>query len=65
MENEGVEKIQDIYIKKLDKLEKKYKNVYKLLKEAYDHLNYCNYGDSWERECAESLQKKLDRFFNN
>lgn len=22
------------------------------LEEAKDHLEYCNYGDSWERECA-------------
>ena len=23
------------------------------LKAAQDHLDYCGYGDSWERECAE------------
>lgn len=22
------------------------------LEEAQDHLEFCNYGDSWERECA-------------
>jgi hypothetical protein len=24
------------------------------LKEAQEHLEYCGYGDSWERECAMS-----------
>lgn len=23
-----------------------------LLKESYDHHEYCGWGDSWERECA-------------
>lgn len=23
------------------------------LKESQDHLEYCGYGDAWERECAE------------
>ncbi len=44
---------------------KEYENVYELLKEAYDHLEYCNYGDTWERECAEKLSKKLDKFFED
>lgn len=25
-----------------------------VLQMAYDHLEYCGYGDSWERECADS-----------
>ena len=37
----------------------------KLLKEAYDHLEYCGYGDSWERECSEQLQEDLDAYFGN
>jgi hypothetical protein len=28
------------------------KTLAKALKEAIDHLDYCGYGDSWERECA-------------
>ena len=24
------------------------------LKAASEHLDYCGYGDSWERECAQS-----------
>lgn len=24
------------------------------LKAARDHLNYCGYGDRWERECADA-----------
>ena len=27
-------------------------NLVYALREARDHLNYCGYGDSWERECA-------------
>lgn len=26
------------------------------LRMAFDHLGYCNYGDSWERECAEAAK---------
>lgn len=25
-----------------------------MLEEAENHLSYCGYGDSWERECAEA-----------
>lgn len=33
------------------------------LKAAIDHLEYCGYGDSWERECAEEsgLPNKLSK----
>ena len=38
------------------------KEKIKLLRDALDlawkHLDYCGYGDSWERECARS--SKLD-----
>lgn len=29
---------------------------------ARDHLDYCGYGDSWERECArtQGLEEKLE-----
>lgn len=29
---------------------------------ARDHLNYCGYGDNWERECAreEKLEEKIE-----
>ena len=32
------------------------------LKAAKEHLEYCGYGDSWERECAEAqgLQEKIE-----
>lgn len=29
-----------------------------VLEEARDHLDYCSYGDPWERECAQ--EKKLE-----
>jgi len=28
----------------------------KTLKMAKEHLEYCNYGDSWERECAKEIK---------
>lgn len=32
------------------------------LKEAVAHLDYCGYGDNWERECAndDKLPERLD-----
>ncbi len=34
------------------KKENKEPEVKKLLIEAAEHLEYCNYGDNWENECA-------------
>jgi len=34
-----------------------------LLKQAYDHLEYCNWGDIWERECSEGLRAELNDYF--
>lgn len=36
--------------------------LYLALKEATEHLEYCGYGDSWERQCAysEKLPEKLE-----
>ena len=38
------------------------KEVIEALQEANDHLEYCGYGDSWERECAidGGLDKKIE-----
>ena len=30
--------------------------IFEALEEAVDHLSYCGYGDSYERECAEHNQ---------
>lgn len=46
-------------------IETELEKVKRLLKAAYDHLNYCGYGDTWERECSEKLQKELDDYFDN
>jgi hypothetical protein len=35
------------------------KQLYTALKEAHAHLEYCNYGDEWERSCAEGLDKQI------
>jgi len=36
------------------------KRVKNLLNECIEHLEFCNYGDSWENECAEPLIKKVE-----
>ncbi|MGP1680875.1 MAG: hypothetical protein ACTS8S_00920 [Giesbergeria sp.] len=36
-----------------------YEELVKGLSDAIEHLNYCGWGDRWERECAESLRKEL------
>lgn len=33
-----------------------------LLDECIDHLEYCNYGDKWESECAEQLKKQVEKY---
>ena len=37
--------------------------VKRLLRRAYDHLEYCGFGDQWERECSEELQNELSEYF--
>lgn len=46
-------------VKELTDLEKL---LLEALKEARDHLEYCGYGDKWERECAQEakLSQKID-----
>ena len=31
-----------------------------LFEEMKDHLDHCGYGDSYERECSEDLQRDVD-----
>ncbi len=37
------------------------------LKAASDHLDYCGYGDSWERECAyeSKLPQQIEEAIKN
>lgn len=37
------------------------KTLTEALRAASEHLDYCGYGDNWERECAEAqgLEKKI------
>jgi hypothetical protein len=39
-----------------EELEVKNEKLTKALKVASDHLDYCGYGDSWERECARAAK---------
>jgi hypothetical protein len=36
-----------------------HKDLVEALKAAEEHLSYCGYGDSWERECAEDLPEQI------
>jgi hypothetical protein len=38
------------------------KQLFEALVLAQSHLDYCGYGDSWERECAQAsgIEKKID-----
>ena len=45
--------------------EQKYKEARSLLKEAFDHLEYCGFGDSWERECSVNLRDRLYDYFSD
>ena len=40
----------------------KYNELLDLFLETLEHLEYCNWGDSWERECSEDLRKKVKKF---
>ena len=37
-----------------------YRKLYEALIAARDHLDYCGYGDSWERECSEGLPQQIE-----
>jgi len=45
-----------------DKLKAIISELLEALQAASDHLDYCGYGDSWERECAEAagLPKQIE-----
>lgn len=34
-----------------------------LAEELLGHLDYCGWGDSWERECSESLRERATAWF--
>lgn len=36
--------------------DEKVKVLRQALRAAMDHLDYCGYGDSWERECAKEAK---------
>lgn len=43
-------------------MDKTIKVLLEALKAAQEHLEYCGYGDRWERECAKEskLKEKID-----
>lgn len=38
------------------------KELVELARDLIDHLDYCGWGDRWEREVSEDLRKRADRF---
>ena len=42
-------------IDEIERLREKCKNMVLLLKDCDEHLDYCGYGDRWEREMAYSI----------
>ena len=44
---------------KLRETEEKLRKTEDLLEEAIGHLDYCGYGDTWERQVAQALKEKL------
>ena len=42
------------------RLKEELSQVKELLKKAVNHLDYCGFGDAWERECSQQLQEELD-----
>lgn len=43
-----------------NELEKQNEKVKEYFVKALDHLDYCGWGDSWERECSRELEKEID-----
>ena len=41
------------------------KQLGETLQKASDHLDYCGYGDSWERECSQTLEKDINKVLEN
>lgn len=44
----------------MEKIMKTKKALYDTLVKAKEHLEYCGYGDAWERECSGDLEKEID-----
>ena len=50
------------YLNLLEEVKKENTRLKELLCKAIDHLDYCGYGDAWERECSRDLQVELDQW---
>jgi hypothetical protein len=42
-----------VKLSKLNQSRRIIRQLVKALEHAQAHLDYCNYGDAWEKECAE------------
>ncbi len=51
-------------IERLRAVEKELKDLKELAKELYEHLEYCGWGDSYEREGARDLMVKTARMLH-
>ncbi len=51
--------VQGFFMAKNTKKKPTYEELTQALQQALDHLDYCGWGDSWERECSENLRREL------
>ena len=44
-------------------MESEIEKLKRLLWGAYEHLDYCGWGEKWEREISVNLRQELDEYF--
>ena len=47
-------------IAEINNLKKENEELKEYFAKAVEHLDYCGWGDSWERECSKELEKEID-----
>jgi len=43
-------------------MNKEFEKASELIMKLYEHLEYCGWGDSWERECSGKLRDEASDF---
>ena len=58
-----ISSLKDAKIKKLENVNT---DLLEALESASEHLDYCGYGDRWEKECAyaDKLPEKIEKAIN-
>ena len=55
-------KLAELAQRRADKERELRTQAEKMVAKLEEHLDYCGWGDSWERECSKELQKELAEF---